>query len=90
MRSFPTSYEASGSHIMRAIKALQKGPGGALGSTHSLRSRVSLHAVEATVHDGRLTLIDFDARVARRGIHSSAAEGTGRLLADTQLHAECE
>ena len=44
---------------MRATEVLQKCFGSALGSTHALRSRVLLRAVEATIQGRRLTLIDL-------------------------------
>jgi hypothetical protein len=90
MRSFLTGYEARGDHTMRATEVLQNCLGDALGSMHALRSRALLHAVEATIHGRRLTLIDL-AR-AWQGAERIRAplKALDRLLGNTHLHAERE
>ena len=54
-----TCYEARGERPMRATEVLQNCLGESRQAIHSLRSRVLMRAVEATITGRRLTLIDL-------------------------------
>ena len=75
---------------MRATEVLQKCLGKSLQPIHTLRSRVLMRAVEATITGRRLTLIDLarawpDAQRIRAPL-----KALDRLLGNRHLHAERE
>ena len=88
MRSILTGYEARGNRTMRASEVLQKCLGGALNSMHALRSRALLHAVEATIHGRRLTLMDLARSWPGAERIRAPLKALDRLLANRHLHAE--
>jgi hypothetical protein len=90
MRSFLTGYEARGDRTMHATKVLQKCLGDALGSMHTLRSRVLLHAVEAMIQGSRLTLIDLARSWPGAERVRAPLKALDRLLGNRHLHVERE
>ena len=73
---------------MRASEVLQKCLSDALNTMHALRSRVLLHAVEATIEGRRLTLMDLARSWPGAERVRAPLKALDRLLGNRHLHTE--